>query len=257
MTLGIHRFSSVDGAASALPLFAENARNNLGYVPVDVGLFSDQTQAFTGQAYNGRELVIYARRGNLVFRVAGIARNGDPTADVFETLLIPLRQLVDEPAVVSPELFDLLPSEAQVGAGMSLAEVHARSAGTIATTFPDVAEAERLFQAWGWRESAAYVYTGRMKSGTDRLEVSVFRLANEQAAAEALPYFLDGRAVALQLATIQPPQARADDVRAITGVVGGGQEVTVYLRRGANLYRVTAIGNGNPMADLAELLRGW
>lgn len=257
LVLGIHRFSSVDGAAAALSYFADSSRNELGYAPVDVGLFSDQTEAFSGQAVNGQELVIYARRGNLVFRASGIAPNGDPTTDVFETLLIPLRQLVDEPRVVSPALFDVLPNEAQVGQGMNLAEVHARSAGTIATTLPDVAEAERLFQVWGWRESAARVFTGTMKSGTNRLEISVFRLANEQAAAEALPYFLDARALALRLAPTLPPQARADDVRAITGVVGEGQEATVYLRRGANLYRVTAIGNGNPMADLAEILSDW
>jgi hypothetical protein len=39
-----------------------------------------------GAADNGDELTIYARRGNLLFRVTGIAPNGDPTADVVEAL---------------------------------------------------------------------------------------------------------------------------------------------------------------------------
>ena len=254
VSVGIHRFSSVDGAAAALSYFAEARRNALGYEPVDVGLFADQTEAFAGQAVNGRELVIYARRGNLVFRADGIAPSGDPTADVFETLLIPLRQLVDEPRVVSSALFDLLPNEAQVGTGLYLAAEHARSAGTIATTFPDVAEAGRLFQDWGWRESATRVFTGKTRSGTSRLEVAVFRLADHQAAAAALPYFLEARAEILRLSPTTPPEARADETRAIVGAVDGGYEATVYLRRGPHLFRITAIGEGNPMADLNDLL---
>ena len=127
-------------------------------------------------------------------------------------------------------------------------------AGTIAATFPDVAEAERLFQDWGWRESAARVFTGSTPAGTTRVEVSVFRLANEQAAAAALPYFLDARAEALGLSEVTAPPARADEARAISGPVEGGQEATVYIRRGRDLFRITAIGEGNPMADIAALI---
>jgi predicted metalloprotease len=255
LALGIHRFDSVDGAAAALPYFAEARRNALGYEPVDVGLFADQTEAMAGEAYNGDELIIYARRGNLIFRVDGIAPNGDPTADVFEAILTPLRQLVDEPRVVSPELFDVLPDASTLLPGMTLAEEHARSGGTIAATFLDVAEAERLFQDWGWRESAARVFTGNTPSGTTRIEILVFRLANEQAAAAALPYFLDARAEALDLMTITAPPARAHEARGISGTVEGGQEATVYLRRGRDLFRITGIGSGNPMKDVAALVR--
>jgi hypothetical protein len=254
LALGVHRFDSVDGAAAALPYFATTRRNALGYEPVDVGLFADQTEAMAGQAVNGEELIIYARRGNLIFRVDGIAPNGDPTADVFEAILIPLRQLVDEPRVVSPGLFDVLPDISNLLPGMNLAEEHARSAGTIATTFPNVTEAERLFQDWGWRESAARVFTGNAPSGTTRVEVAVFRLADEPAAAEALPYFLDARAIALDLSEAATPSALADEARAISGPVEGGQEATVYLRRGRDLFRITGIGAGTPMVDVAALI---
>ena len=254
VALGIHRFATVDGAASALPYFAAARRNALGYEPVDVGLFGDQSEAMAGQAFNGEELVIYARRGNLVFRVDGIAPNGDPTSDVFEAMLIPLRQLVDEPRVVSPALFEMLPDVGSQLPGLSLSEEHARSGGTIAATFPDVAEAERLFQDWGWRESASRVFAGSTPAGTTRVEVSVFRLANARAAAAALPYFLDARAAVLGLSEAPVPPARADEARAIAGPIEGGQEATVYLRRGRDLFRITAIGMRNPMSDLARLL---
>lgn len=257
LEIGIHRFASADGAAAALPFFIDARRQALGYEPVDVGLFSDQSEALSGRAFNGNELMIYARRGNLLFRVAGIAPNGDPTADVFEALLLPLEQLTDEPRVTDPALFAILPDAGAMPPGLALAEEHARSAGTIALTFPNVAEAERLFQTWGWRESAARVFTGSTVSGTSRVEISVFRLANETTAAAALSYFLDARAQALGLQETVPPAARADEVRSISGPVAEGVEQTAYVRRGRDLYRISAIGPGNPMADLASLLARW
>lgn len=208
-----------------------------------------------GDSGRGRELIIYARRGNLIFRVDGIAPNGDPAVDVYEALLIPLRQLVDEPRVVSPEMFGVLPDVSQLLPGLDLSEEHARSGGAVAATFPDEDEAGRLFQAWGWRENAARVYIGETTNGTTRVEVSVFRLDSPFAAAEALPYFLDGRAIVLGLTEAPAPAARADEARAIVGTVAEGQEATAYIRRGRDLYRVTVIGAGSPMMDLAALVR--
>jgi hypothetical protein len=84
--LSVDRFTSADGAAAALPYLAAARRNARGYHAVNVGLFADQTEAVAGEADNGDELTIYARRGNLLFRVTGISPNGDPTADVEEAL---------------------------------------------------------------------------------------------------------------------------------------------------------------------------
>ncbi len=39
-----------------------------------------------GRGYNGNEVTIYARRGNLVFWALGVASNGDPTRDVTAAL---------------------------------------------------------------------------------------------------------------------------------------------------------------------------
>jgi hypothetical protein len=39
------------------------------------------------------------------------------------------------------------------------------------------------------------------------------------------------------------------------GTVAEGQEATAYVRRGRDLYRITAFGPGSPMTDLAALLR--
>jgi hypothetical protein len=85
--LSVDRFTSADGAAAALQYLAAAAGSAPGYQPVNVGLFADQTEAIAGPAVNGNELTIYARRGNLLFRVTGIAPNeGDPIGDVKEAL---------------------------------------------------------------------------------------------------------------------------------------------------------------------------
>jgi hypothetical protein len=45
-----------------------------------------------------------------------------------------------------------------------------------------------------------------------------------------------------------------DEARAIAGPTADGREATVYLRVGPVLLRLTAIGPGDPMADLRALL---
>lgn len=254
--LSFHRFATADGAAAALPYYAEARRAGTALRPVDLGLFGDQSAAVTGPAFNGEELTIYARRGNLLIRATGIAPNGDPTADMVEVALIPLLRLIDEPRVVTPELFGLLPTEANLPPALRLAEEHARSASTTAATFADPAATERLFQGWGWRESASRVFLTEgwgTTAGTTRVEAVAYRWADEQAAAEALPYFLDTRAAALGLTERVAP-AVGDEARAISGAVEGGREATVYARFGPVLLRFSAVGTGDPMTDLWTLL---
>lgn len=256
MELSVDRFASVDGAAAALPFYAEARLAALNDERADVGLFADQSEAMRGRAFNGEELTIYARRGNLVFRASGITPSGDPTGDVVESLLLALRPLADEPGVVSPELFTSLPNPEGVISGVWLAEEHARSAATVATTFPDAAEAGKLFQEWGWRESAARVFfreANGTPSGTSRLEVSVFRLEDAEAARMALPYFLEARAAALGMSEVVAPTV-GNEARAISGTVDGQQEATVYIREDARLLRISAVGEGDPMEDLRMLL---
>jgi hypothetical protein len=223
-----------------------------------IELFGDQTAAVTGPAYNGTETTLYARRGNLLIRATAIAPNGNPLGDVIEVVLVPLRQLIDELGVVSPQLWDELPQPSMMPAGLVPAGDQARSAATIADTFPDPAEAERLFQAWGWREHAArsFVADGPgTANGTTQFDIAVYRFADPTAVSEALPYFLDTRAEALGLSEVAAPMI-GDEARAISGPVQGGQEATLYIRGGFLLLRFTAVGTGNPMADIVALLSG-
>ena len=78
--LSVHRFASADGAAAALPYFAAEDRARLGYDSVDIGLFGEQAQAMKGRGYNGNDVWIYARQGNLVFRALAVALNKETDA---------------------------------------------------------------------------------------------------------------------------------------------------------------------------------
>ena len=90
-------------------------------------------------------------------------------------------------------------------------------------------------------------------NGTTQAEAVIYRWRDEAAAAAALSYFVESRATSLDLTDVAAPSV-GDEARAIMGAVDGGTEATVYWRSGAYLVRYTAIGSGDPMADVAVLL---
>ena len=254
--LSLHRFGSADTAAAALAYFASARAMALGRAPMEIELFGDQSAAVTGPAFNGTEMTIYARRANLLIRATAIAPQGNPRADAIEVALVPLRQLINDDRVVSPDLRDRLPTAPMMPAGLVPAGDQAKSAATIADTFADPGEAGRLFQEWGWREHAARTFVAEgpgTANGTTQFDVAVYRFADEMGASQALSYFVGARAEALDLNEIDGPIA-GDETRAIGGPVQGGKEATVYVRAGTLLLRFTAVGSGNPMADIEVLL---
>ncbi len=253
----IDEFATADDAASALEAVDAGRRQRLGLSPLDLGLYADQAAAMAGPAYNGTEVTLLARRANLLLRVTGIAPAGDPTPDVSAAALAVLGPLADDPAVAPDALWASLPDPTSLPFTARRTEQHARSASTIARGFPNPADAERRFVAWDWRESIGQVWEVDAPAGHVTLELSAFRFGSPEAAAAALPYFADVRAAALGLGRMPVPDVRADQTTGIGGPVAGGREVSVYARRGAILYRLTAIGPGRPLVALAMLLKGW
>lgn len=254
--MSIHQFASVDGAHAALSYLAGERQTGLGLDFFDHELFADQSLALVGPAFNGTETTFFARRGNLVVRVTGIAPNGDPTDHVIEAMLIPLVPLAEDPRVVSPDLLALLPGTDNISPELTLTEERARSASNTAETFVNPDQTRELFREWGWRESASRVYSsgaGATANGTTRLESVVYRWQDAAGASAALSYFATSRAEALDLSGGAVLRI-GDESRTIVGPVSGGLEATVYVRSGSFLYRFTMIGPGNPMADLRSLL---
>jgi hypothetical protein len=253
--LHIHRFATTLGASDALPLLAWEHQKMTDARPIDLGVFADESMALAGPAFNGNEVTIIARRGNLLVRATGITPRGDPTSDVIEAILVPLGPIATDVRVVTPELLQILPSPDTLPSGLVQTEERARSAGNTASTFSNPDETSRLFVEWGWLESASGVYEGMTPRGTTRFEALVYRWRDADGASAALSYFVRNRADALQLAELTPPTI-GDETRAIMGPVTGGTEATIYVRIDNYVLRMTAIGSGDPMADVLTLFGG-
>jgi hypothetical protein len=88
-----------------------------------------------------------------------------------------------------------------------------------------------------------------------RLEVSAHRFGSSVGTAAALDYYADVRRDVLGIAddNVEP---LGDQSRAIGGQTSEGVEVTVYVRRGDVLVRVTAISAwGDPTASAVAAAR--
>jgi hypothetical protein len=78
----------------------------------------------------------------------------------------------------------------------------------------------------------------------------VRRFTDAQAAAEALSYLAEARGVALRLnpITVAP---MGDQVEAVEGTVAKGREVSLYVRQGAVVARVTVTASTGDPLDVA------
>lgn len=145
----------------------------------------------------------------------------------------------------------MLPTEAELILGWTVVEEGARGEGAIAASFPAPAEAATLLATWGWEENVYRNYAG--PDGISTAEVSLHRFATASGAAEALPYYADGRSIALGLAPM-PLAPLGDQSTAVGGNVAAGRETTVYARRGALLVRVSVVlAAGDPTAEAIAL----
>lgn len=136
-----------------------------------------------------------------------------------------------------------------VPAGLVEIERGGRSLDEIAAGFPARTEAAALLRAWGWAANAYYNHAGETANGTTSLEVSLHLFADAPSATEALSYFAAGRALVVGLDPV-PIGRIGDDVLAIGGRRDGVNEVTIYVRAGAFLVRVSAVApSGDPFPD--------
>jgi hypothetical protein len=143
-----------------------------------------------------------------------------------------------------------------VPAGLDEIERGARTLEQIASGFPSPAEAESLLVAWGWQANAYFNYAGSTAAGTASLEVSFHLFGTTGGATEAMSYFAASRALMLDFSPV--PIARiGDEVLAIGGARDVGNEVTIYVRDGAYLVRISAVApRGDPGPDAVATARG-
>lgn len=145
------------------------------------------------------------------------------------------------PSRTLPELQVLLPNLTQLPPGMVVQENGERTADEIAATFPNPAEALEMLALNGadWRYNTYRVYVAQPDAPLDtpaRIEVSLHQFSSAGGAAFMLPYFANGRAIALD----QNVQASWLMGPCRSAVIGVG-EVTFYVRLHDLLMRVTVV----------------
>jgi hypothetical protein len=136
-----------------------------------------------------------------------------------------------------------------VPVGLVEIERGGRTLSEIAGGFPAPAEAMTLLRAWGWSVNAYFNYAGETANGTTSLEISVHLFADDASGTEAMSYFAAGRSLLLGMDPV-PIGRIGDQVLAIGGRHHGVNEITIYVRAGAILVRVSAVApSADPFAD--------
>ncbi|MCC6312774.1 MAG: neutral zinc metallopeptidase [Thermomicrobiales bacterium] len=123
----------------------------------------------------------------------------------------------------------------------------------LANRFADPVGAVAGLRQWGWLEGAYRIFASDNPppNAAGWLEVHIHRFADAPGAEAALGYFAATSAAAAGLGAIPAP-ALGDRSVALAGPAYNGDEVTLYVRRGPFLIRVTGIApNGDPMPDVA------
>ncbi len=86
----MHGFATPEGAAAALPYYADGRIAVVGVADVPIELLGEQSVAVGGPVPAGNELTIYARSGAVLLRVSVVSATGDPAtlATAFARLVL-------------------------------------------------------------------------------------------------------------------------------------------------------------------------
>src|SRR5215207_4422620 len=163
-------------------------------------------------------------------------------------------------------LLELLPTQAQVPAGLVLADEAERSKEEVMAALGGTEEAAQLLDDWGWSGNAFRDYIADAdappQSGTTFLNVSVHRFGDPESAANALVVFSDKVIVDQGLQEVEPP-AIGETARLLKGAPDGVPLTVLYAQQGPIMYRIggsTEIPDGDPTADVltvaGELISG-
>ena len=150
-------------------------------------------------------------------------------------------------------LVDLLPTAGDISADLVQSEDRTRTLGEQASMFANASEMAQRLTHWGWQENVFRVYQSTIPTSSGApsatVDVSLTRFASPEGAAAALPAFLEDRAAVLQESEVQRPLQLGDETRALTGQTEQGDDVTLYVRQGNLLLRVSVTTlQGTPIA---------
>jgi hypothetical protein len=159
-------------------------------------------------------------------------------------------------------LLDLLPTAADVGPAFVDIDNRTRTLAEQATGFANADEAARLLAGWDWQENAFQVFQTAEPTPAGAplatLDISLTRFANAEGAALALPYFLSDRAAVLAQHEVKSQNLSertiGNEMRVLSGPVEGGDDVTLYVRTGALLLRLSLTTTSGAPAISPEVI---
>lgn len=153
-------------------------------------------------------------------------------------------------------LLDLLPTQAQLPAGLVQADEAERSKEEVVAALGGTEEAAQLLDDWGWSGNAFRDFIADKnappQSGTSFLNVSVHRFADPASAANALIVFSDKVIVDQGLEEVEAP-AIGESARLLKGAPDGVPLTILYAQQGPIMYRIggsTDSPDGDPTADV-------
>jgi hypothetical protein len=163
-------------------------------------------------------------------------------------------------------LLDLLPTQAQVPAGLILADEAERSKADVVASLGGTEEASQLLDDWGWSGNAYRDFIAdpdaTTPSVTGFLNVSIHRFADAESAANAMIFFSDQVIILQELQEVEPP-AIGESARLLLGSPDGLPIAVLYAQQGPIMYRIggsTNSADGDPSADVlavaAEIIPG-
>jgi hypothetical protein len=163
-------------------------------------------------------------------------------------------------------LLDLLPTQAQVPAGLVLVDEAERSKAEVVAALGGTEEAAQFLDDWGWSGNAFRDFiaddTAVVPGGTTFLNVSVHRFADAEAAYNAMVFFSDQVVFGQGLQEVEPP-AVGENARLLQGAPDGVPLSVLYAQQGPIMYRIggsTSSAEGDPTADVlmvaGEIIQG-
>jgi type II secretory pathway pseudopilin PulG len=169
----------------------------------------------------------------------------------------------DDPAPTKkpspPKIGEMLPTDNDVPDGFTQTENGKLTKDDVAGSFSDPADAAAKLDDWQWKENVYRIYeipadADHAADDVTYLYVSIHRFASSDDASAALPFFAQGVESARKLHEVDINEQLGDEMIAAAGPDDGSNEVTLYIRNGNRLIRVTAFAESGDSTDEAVKL---
>jgi hypothetical protein len=169
----------------------------------------------------------------------------------------------DDPAPTKkpspPKIGEMLPTDNDVPDGFTQTENGKLTKDDVARSFSDPADAAAKLDDWQWKENVYRIYeipadADHAVDDVTYLYVSIHRFASSDDASAALPFFAQGVESARKLHEVDINEQLGDEMIAAAGPDDGSNEVTLYIRNGNRLIRVTAFAESGDSTDEAVTL---